>query len=156
MSFFKGISSSVNKNVSFHNLVKVVGKGASFVPGVGGVASNVVETMQSAHDAKKANRRAEAQALVESAGNQAGAYVGTQAGQFVAVAGNRALESANKEVKEGLGKAGASVADMGIKEWFKKHWWHVGAVLLGLFLLFGLSARVMGKGSKSKVPYRIR
>lgn len=154
MSFFKGIKSGIKKNVSFHNLVKVVGKASSFIPGVGGLTSNVVETMQSAHDAKKANRREEAKMLVDNASSQVGDYAGTQAGQFISNAGNKALDSANYQIKQGLGKAGASVADMSIKEWFKMHWLHLVIGVTALFLLFGLSARLMGKSSKSKVPYR--
>jgi hypothetical protein len=157
MSFFKGLSKVVKKNVNFKTLVKVAGKASSLIPGVGGQVSEVVSGMQQAHQEKKAGRQAEAQALVEQAAQTAGNALGSNAGKFISKTAKVAYDTAGNEVKEGAGKVGASVVDSTIKEWFKKHWWHVLAVIAGLLFIFKLLPRLFsGKGGKSRVSYQGR
>lgn len=134
MSFFKGIGKMIKRNVNFKTLVKVGTKAAGMIPGVGGQVQSVMQGFSDAAELKKQQRQAEAQAVAEQASQTAGNLIGSQTGKLV----NKAIAGASDSFKETTGQAGASVVDFTIKEWFKKHVWHVVAgvgVILGLIFV---------------------
>ncbi|MGL2964654.1 hypothetical protein ACSVH2_12600 [Flavobacterium sp. RSB2_4_14] len=154
MSFFKGIGKMIKKNVNFHTLVKVAGQGLSMVPGVGGVAGGVIQNLQEAHDAKKQANEEQAQQAIQEAANQAGTAGGTIAGQFITKTMTKAYDSAGAEIKTGLGKVGAEVANSTIKEWFKKHWKAVVGGVVGLVVVIVGAVKIFGHKSHRKPSYR--
>ena len=156
MSFFKGLTKVVKKNVNFKTFVKVAGKAAAFIPVVGATAGSVVEGLQASHSAKKQGRQAEAEALVEQSANQAGTAVGTIAGQFASKTASQAYRTASDSFKEGTGQVGAQIVDSTISEWFKKHKTKVFIALGGLFLWFVVAPRMRGGRSNNRVMYKGR
>lgn len=154
MGFFKGIGKMIKKNVNFKTLVKTAGQGLSFVPGVGGIAGQVITDLQSAHEAKRAGQAEQAQEYTASAAQKVGKKVGSIAGQFGSQVLNNTLNSAGEEINVGLGKLGANVADNAIKEWFKKHWKTLVGGVVGVVALVFLAKRFMGNKRRVSTPYR--
>lgn len=154
MSFFKGLKSMVSKNVTFHNLVKFGGQALSFIPGVGGVASGVVANLQDAHDAKKAGRQAEADALVQQATTAVADGAQTIGGQFLRQTMSKGYDALTPSVKAGAGDVGAAVADESIKSWFTKHWQVVAGGVAGFFALIYFVSHSGGSRGGHKVHYK--
>lgn len=148
MGFFKGIGKFIKKNVNIKTAIKTVGKAGALLPGVGGVIGGTIGQLQDAHYAKKEQREAEAQALVEQASQNMGQATGTIAGQFLSKTAQNAYANASEEVKAGLGKVGANVADHTIKEWFKKHWKLIVGFAVGLPLLIWGAKKAFAKKTR--------
>lgn len=152
MGFFKGIGKLIKKNVNFKTLVKVGAQGLGTLPGVGGVAGGVISNLQDAHEAKRAQRSDEAQMKLQQASSGAGKAVGSLAGQFASQTLQKAYDQAGNEIKDGIGKVGAEVANSSIKQWFKKHWKAVGGIVVGLVAVIVVMVRWFGhKGHKRPV-----
>jgi hypothetical protein len=149
MGFFKGIGKFIKKNVNIKTAIKGVGQAGSLIPGVGGVVAGTIGQLQDAHYAKKEQRQAEANALVEQAAQNLGSAGGTIAGQFASKTLQNAYANASDEVKAGLGKVGANVADHTIKEWFKKHWKLVVGLGLGIPLIIVAIVKFSRRGSRT-------
>ena len=154
MSFFKGIGKMIKKNVNFHTLVKVAGQGLTMLPGVGGIAGGVVQNLQEAHDAKKQMNNEASQQAIQNASTLAGQAGGTIAGQFASQTMQKAYDSAGNEIKQGIGKVGAEVANSSIKEWFKKHWKAVAGGVAGLIVLIVVAVRAFGHRGAKKPAFR--
>ncbi|WP_406843564.1 hypothetical protein [Flavobacterium soyae] len=155
MGFFKKIGKAIKKNVSFKNLVKVATPLMGAIPIVGGLAQNISENAQAAHQAKKdaqalkaqgdyqaaqdAEMRAQAlQVQVASvAGQGAGAVMKSAGEVFTKAVTDGAYDGVSNGVKQSLGNAGADIADHTISAWFKKHWKHIliGLSVIGLIYL---------------------
>lgn len=146
MGFFKKIGQAIKKNVSFKNVVKLATTAVGFVPGVGGVAQQVIGKVTDAVEAKKQAKRAEAEgkqaeadywnaqtkALEQNAGQAVGAVAGSATGIFADAVVQGAYGGASKGIKEGVANAGADMADLTISAWLKKHWKHI---LIGLSVI---------------------
>ncbi|UUF13243.1 MULTISPECIES: hypothetical protein [Flavobacterium] len=151
MGFFKKIGQAIKKNVSFKNVVKLATTAVGFVPGVGGVAQQVIGKVTDAVEAKKQAKRAEAEgkqaeadywnaqtkALEQNAGATVGAVAGSATGVFADAVLQGAYGGTSKSVKEGVANVGADMADMTITAWFKKHWKHIliGVGVIGVVIL---------------------
>lgn len=146
MGFFKGIGKFIKKNVNIKTAIKGVGQLGSSIPGVGGVIAGTIGQLQDAHYAKKEAREQEAQLLAEQAGANLGNAGGTIAGQVLSTALQNGYTKASDEVKSGLGKVGANVADHTIKEWIKKHKWLLVGVGLGLPLVIWGAVKLFRRG----------
>jgi hypothetical protein len=149
MGFFKKIGQSIKKNVSFKNLVKGVTTAVGFVPGIGGVAQQVLTKVTDAVEANKLQKQAEAQGkkeeaaywaaqtqlLNQSTAKTAGAIAGSGAEMF----GNAVLTGINdglgKGVVQGSGQIGATVVSSTIKVWFQRNWKIVLGAVAGLIAL---------------------
>ncbi|SHL40210.1 hypothetical protein [Flavobacterium chilense] len=144
MGFFKSIGKAIKKNVSFKNLVKVATPVLGMVPFAGGALQSISESAQASHEAKKQAENAQneydrqvleqqAQALQQQAYQTTGKMVGAIAGAggqiFTQAVTEGAYAGISTGAKNGLGIAGAEIADSTIVAWFKKHWKHI---LIGL------------------------
>jgi len=169
MGFFKKIGKAIKKNVSFKNLVKVATPLMGAIPIVGGLAQNISENAQAAHQAKKdaealkaqgdyqAAHDAEmrAQALQVQVADVAGATAGAvmkSAGQVVSKAVTEgAYDGVSAGVKQGLGTVGADLADNTISAWFKKHWKHILIGLTVIGAIYLIRKNSMGKNGRRGV-----
>jgi hypothetical protein len=155
--FFKKIGKAIKKNVSFKNVVKGVSKFGSFIPVVGGFASQITGSLSDAHEAKKAERQAlqEAEAMNAQAMAQ---MSNTQKTELVnnAVMTSQATGKSVKEILQGalggaLSGAGgvlagdtnvvtatSNLADNTIMETIKKNWAkYLGILVVGTLLVVG-------------------
>ena len=170
MGFFKKIGKTIKKatrQISLKNAVKIGTPLLSAIPVVGGLAQNVVGGISDAHEAKKAQRAAEqagnaelAQAYAEQvkyAAAVSGGQMGTVAGgivkQFANNIGKATVEGAydgvGDGVKQGLAKSGASMGNMVLSEWLKKHWWKLvaGIGAVGAVIFFAVRS---GRGKTAR------
>lgn len=162
MGFFKKIGTAVKKGmkqVSFKNIVKVGTPLLGTIPIVGGGIQQVVGNASEAHEMKKQAKKLaeegkalEAQAAFEQANylaNQSGALVGQQVGSQLNAFTKGTLNELKSQVsqgsKEAVGQAGATVVDLTINEWFKKHWLKL---VIGLGALGGVFWYFKNRGSK--------
>jgi len=155
MGFFKKLGKGLKKNISFKNLVKVVGKAATFVPVVGDMAGGIIEGAQAAHYAKKEQRQAEAEAAAMM-NQQPKGIINTMEAKnnptFMDIlqgAGGGALTGAGQVLagSSTAGTAGATLVDSTLSEWFKKNWMKV---VVGAGALFGLIFFAIRSGNGRK------
>lgn len=154
---FKKIAKAIKKNVSFKNVVKGVAKFGSFIPVVGGVASTVVGSLSDAHEAKKAQRQALAEA--EAMNAQAMAQMSnTEKSQLVnealvksASTGTPIKDILNGALGGALSGAGnvlagdssvvnatSNLADNTIMATLKKNWAkYLGILVVGAVIIWG-------------------
>lgn len=157
MGFFKNIGKAIKKNVSFKNLVKVATPIMGAIPIVGGAVQSVSQNLQDAHEAKKANRQAEADALNQQAYQTAGQAVGAVANAGTQMFAKGVTEGVynglSTGAKQGLGTVGAEVADSTLKAWFTKHW---KQILIGLSIvgILYLIKKNMDKNPRRRVQRR--
>ncbi|MBS7230651.1 hypothetical protein KHA90_06415 [Flavobacterium psychroterrae] len=149
MGFFKKIGQSIKKNVSFKNLVKVATTAVGFVPGVGGIAQQVIGKVTDAVEAKKLSKEAEAQgkqaeadywnaqtqALNQSTANTVGAVAGAGANIFGKAVATGINDGLGTGFIEGSGQVGATVVSSTIKVWFQRNWKIVIGAVVGLIAL---------------------
>lgn len=149
MGFFKKIGQSIKKNVSFKNLVKVATTAVGFVPGVGGIAQQVIGKVTDAVEAKKLAKQAEAQgkqaeadywnaqtkALEQSSANTVGAVAGAGANIFAKAVTTGVNDGLSAGFVEGSGQVGATVVSSTIKVWFQRNWKIVLGAVAGLIAL---------------------
>lgn len=149
MGFFKKIGQSIKKNVSFKNLVKVATTAVGFVPGFGGIAQQAIEKVTDSVEARKQQKRAEAEGkqaeadawnarakqLEQDLANATGAIVNSGANMFgkaVVTGVNNGLSSG---IIQGSGQIGATVVSSTIKVWFQRNWKIVLGAVAGLIAL---------------------
>jgi len=149
MGFFKKIGQSIKKNVSFKNLVKVATTAVGFVPGVGGIAQQVIGKVTDAVEAKKMAKQAEAEgkqaeadywnaqtkALEQSTANTAGAVAGAGANIFGKAVVGGINDGLSAGAVQGAGQLGATVVSSTIKVWFQRNWKIVLGAVAGLIAL---------------------
>ncbi|MEO8238482.1 MAG: hypothetical protein ABI576_10265 [Flavobacterium sp.] len=149
MGFFKKIGQSIKKNVSFKNLVKVATTAVGFVPGVGGIAQQIIGKVTDGVEAKKMQKEAEAQGKKEEAAywaaqtealNQSTAKTaGNIAGAGVQMFGNAVAvgvaDGLGTGFINGSGQIGATVVSSTIKVWFQRNWKIVAGAVVGLIAL---------------------
>lgn len=95
---------------------------------------------------EKAEYNRQVQALnTQAVGGKIGVVAGTIGGDITKQALQTATENINQDLKTGLSKAGADMANSTLNEWLKMHWWKlligVVALFFGLRLLLGGSRR---------------
>lgn len=169
MGFFKKIGKAIKKNVSFKNLVKVATPLMGAIPVVGGLAQNISEKAQEAHQAKKdaealkaqgdyqAAQDAEmrAQALQVQVASVAGSALGavSNAGAQMVAKGvtDGAWAGTSQGVKQSLGNVGADIADNTITAWFKKHWKHILIGLTVIGAIYLIRKNSMGRNGRRGV-----
>lgn len=149
MGFFKKIGQSIKKNVSFKNLVKVATTAVGFVPGVGGIAQQVIGKVTDAVEAKKMAKQAEAEgkqaeadywnaqtkALEQSSANTVGAVAGAGANIFGKAVVSGINDGLSTGAIQGAGQVGATVVSSTIKVWFQRNWKIVLGAVAGLIAL---------------------
>ncbi|MFH6996442.1 hypothetical protein ACHRVZ_00840 [Flavobacterium sp. FlaQc-57] len=149
MGFFKKIGQSIKKNVSFKNLVKVATTAVGFVPGVGGIAQQVIGKVTDAVEAKKLAKEAEAQgrqaeadywnaqtkALEQSSANTVGAIANAGSNMFAKSVATGINDGLSAGFVEGSGQVGATVVSSTIKVWFERNWKIVIGAVAGLIAL---------------------
>jgi cellobiose-specific phosphotransferase system component IIA len=151
MSLFSGLKKlSLKKTFSNSNIKKFGIQLSGLIPYAGGAVQTSLQAISDAHDAKKANRQAEADAKVQEASTVIGDTAGTIAGQLLSQSANKAVASASREVQQGAGQVGAQVVDFTINEWLKKHWSLLLGVLGGLIGLFVILPRILHRGNSSQ------
>lgn len=163
MGFFKKIGGFVKKatkQISFKNLVKVGTPLLGGIPLVGGLASNLVGTMQANHEAKKEqqaydNQVAEQQ-MQQAAQAQAIARRNPNIGDILIGAGGGALTGAGQVLagSTSAGQAGATLVDSTMTAWFKKNWLKlVGGILATVLVIFLFVKMLRGNKRTSKRRY---
>lgn len=149
MGFFKKIGQSIKKNVSFKNLVKVATTAVGFVPGVGGIAQQVIGKVTDAVEAKKLAKEAEKQgkqaeadywnaqtkALEQSSANTVGAVANVGANMFGKAVMTGVNDGLSAGFVEGSGQVGSTIVTSTIKVWFNKNWKIVIGAVAGLIAL---------------------
>lgn len=149
MGFFKKIGQSIKKNVSFKNLVKVATTAVGFVPGVGGIAQQLIGKVTDSVEAKKLAKEAEAQgkqaeadywnaqtkALEQSSANTVGAVSGAGSSLLVSSALDGAFNGVSQGAKQSVANAGATVVSLTLKVWFEKNWKIVVGAVCALIAL---------------------
>lgn len=169
----KGVGKFVKKNVSFKNLVKVVGKVANVIPVVGGTVSGIIEGAQAQHEAKKEEARyaAEQAAILEQ---QNAAFAAQQAElsntqklqqQQEAVIASKLTGVGIKEVL--LGGAGGALqgagvvlagdknvvdattklADNTIMSWLKTNWLKAVGIIASVVIVGTLVFKMLKRGA---------
>lgn len=113
-------------------------------------ANNAAEAEKQRQIMEQASQNAEYQRMIVASNTQAiGGKIGVIAGSIGGDIGKAAIQSAtdniNADLKTGLAKAGATMANQTMNEWLKMHWWKVliGVVAIGfgLRMLIGGSRR---------------
>ncbi|MET3025928.1 hypothetical protein ABXT06_04570 [Flavobacterium sp. UW10123] len=149
MGFFKKIGQSIKKNVSFKNLVKVATTAVGFVPGFGGIAQQAIEKVTDSVEARKQQKRAEAEGKQAEAdawsakAKQLEQQLADGTGAIVNAGSNMFAKSVVKGVNDGLsdgvvqasGQIGATVVSSTIKVWFERNWKIVIGAVAGLIAL---------------------
>ncbi|URC11446.1 hypothetical protein [Flavobacterium sp. B183] len=158
MGFFKKIGKAIKKNVSFKNLVKVATPIMGAIPFVGGAVQSISQNLQDAHEAKKANRQAEAEMNNQLAISTAGQTVGAVANAGAEIFGNAVMTGVNdglsKGVTKGAGEVGATVVSSTLKVWFERNWKIVLAAVAGLIALIWFIRKDNNNNSRSRVAKR--
>lgn len=108
-------------------------------------ANNTAEAERQRLLAIDAQEKAEYNRQIQSVNTQAvggkiGVVAGSIGGNVSKIALQTATENINQDLKEGVAKAGANMANTTLNEWFKIHWWKVllGVVAVGFGIRFFL------------------
>lgn len=152
MGFFKKIGSAIKKNVSFKNLVKVATPIMGAIPFVGGTVQNISQNLQDAHEAKKANKQAEAdynnQLAIASAGQTVGAVANAGANIFGKAVMTGVNDGLSTGFVQGSGQVGSTILSSTIKVWFQRNWKIVLGAVAGLIALIWFIRRDRNNSGK--------
>ena len=154
MGFFKKIGNAIKKNVSFKNLVKVATPIMGAIPIVGGAVQSISQNLQDSHEAKKANKAAQAEYNKQVALATASQTVGAVANAGSNLFAKSVLEGVNdglsSGVVQGAGVVGATVVNSTLKVWFQKNWKYVIGGAVGLIGLIWFLRRDRNNYSRAK------
>lgn len=141
MGFLKNIGNSIKKNVSLKNIVKIATPLMGAIPIVGGLAQSVTQGIVDKNAAKKAQKEYDAENLKQQAIQAANVLSQSTAQNLSDAVYSGAMQGVSKSTQTATGKAGATVADLTIQEWFKQHWIVVTLGVSGFFTAIWLLTR---------------
>ena len=171
MGFFKKIGSTIKKNVSFKNIVKVTSKFGSFIPIIGGPLSSVVGTLSDNHESKKFQRQQNEQQSLAQADYDKALQLAQSQGSTPSEAQKIASDvmvSRNPNIREVLtagaggaltsignvlggsstiGNTGATIVDSTISSWLKKNWLKMIGFILGSTTIIFIFIKILGNKS---------
>jgi len=172
MSIFTKLGQTIkkaSKQISLKNAIKIGTPLLGSIPIAGGMLQSTVQNLSDAHAQKKEaekqlklnNKEAakiaqeQAQAYNALAGQNVATLAAPTVNAFTKGLVTETYANVSNSAKEAAGKVGASVMDISIKEWLKKHLLHIGiglGCLTAIYLVLrNQSSKLYKNGSSSSV-----